>query len=204
MSELITYETLFEILQKEKSRKELQKLPENFHKNFLKYLEEKTIILNSQKEKDSIFTNEVQKTEKQVENTRRIIKDLYERRERKILETALFSAGNSKDKPQLISTMLPEEVNLFNQLKEKLSDSRSSILSNLLEGNLPEIKAKPLKTENNENNNTLIKFIASVPKFVGTDDFVYGPFEKEDISLLPKNISEILITKKRAEKLEIQ
>ena len=45
--------------------------------------------------------------------------------------------------------------------------------------------------------------MASVPKFVGTNNFIYGPFEKEDISLLPINISKILIDKKRARELEI-
>src|SRR3989339_611681 len=77
MNNLITYETLFEILQKEKARKELQKLDEDINSSFIRYLDEKTSILNSQKSKDSIFSNEVQKTEKQVDNIRRIIKDLY-------------------------------------------------------------------------------------------------------------------------------
>jgi len=204
MSELITYETLFEILQKEKSRKELQKLPQNFHKNFLKYLEEKTLILSSQKSKDSVFSNEVGRTEKQLENIKRIIKDLYERRERKILEAALFSARSTKTNSQIKSSMLKEEVDLFEELKKSLTLSRNSILLNLLEGKPPEIKAKTLKSEIGKNNNILIKFIASVPKFVGTDNFVYGPFEKEDITLIPSNISQILVTKNRAEELKIK
>ena len=63
MVDIITYETLFEILQKEKLRMELQKLNSNFHENFTKYLEEKTSILNSQRSKDTIFSLEIQKTE---------------------------------------------------------------------------------------------------------------------------------------------
>jgi DNA replication initiation complex subunit (GINS family) len=203
MSELITYDTLFELLQKEKARKEIQKLPDNFHKSFLKYLEEKTLILNSQKSKDSIFSTEIQKTEKQVENIRRIINDIYERRERKIIEAALLSVVSNKAN-HLSTAMLTEEITLFNKLKENLKDSRESILLNLLAGKPPEVKTKTLKKENNENNNVLIKFLASVPKFVGTDNFVYGPFEKEDISALPKNISTILITKKRAREIEVK
>ncbi|MAG52986.1 MAG: hypothetical protein CMH62_03420 [Nanoarchaeota archaeon] len=204
MAELITYETLFEILQKEKSRKELQKLENNFHKNFLKYLEEKTSILTSQKSKDSIFSSEVQRTEKQVENIRRIIKDLYERRERKIVEASLFSIRSPKNSTHLESAMLEEELNLFNGLKESLGNSRESILINLLNGKLPEMKAKALKSKINKNNNILIKVISPVPKFVGTDNFVYGPFEKEDITSLPIKVSQILINKKRAEELEIK
>lgn len=199
MTELITYETLFEILQKEKSRKELQKLDPNFNKNFTKYLEEKTSILESQKSKDSIFLNEVQKTERQVENIKRIINDLYERRERKIVEAALFSARNSKKVPEIFLAMLPEEKLLFQRLTENLKTSKDNILSNLLEGKTSEENHKIEK----ESKNILIKFTSSVPKFVGIDNFIYGPFEKEDISSLPEEISSILINKKRAERLEI-
>ncbi|MAF50744.1 MAG: hypothetical protein CMH64_01505 [Nanoarchaeota archaeon] len=204
MVDLITYDSLFETLQKEKTRKELQKLSPEFHKNFLKYSEEKISILNSQKSKDSIFTTEVQRTEKQVENIKRIIKDLYERRERKIVEAALFSARNPNTNSQFSSSMLKEEKQLFDEVTENLTTSRTSILHKLLEGKLPEIKSKALKTEIHQNNKVLIKFLASVPKFLGTDNFTYGPFEKEDISLIPKNISEILVTKKRARELKIK
>lgn len=199
MTNLITYETLFEILQREKSRRELQKLDEDFNSNFIRYLEEKTSILNSQKSKDSIFSNEVQKTEKQIDNIRRIIKDLYERRERKIVEAALFSARNSKKKQQLEINMLSEERYLFTGLTDNLTNSRMSILANLLEGKAPKIE----KEVSIEKENILIKFTSAVPKFMGTDNNTYGPFEKEDISALPVQISNILINKKRAEKLEI-
>ena len=73
MTEIITYEALFELLQKEKARKELQKLDEDFYQKFLKYLEEKILILNSQKSKDSIFSTETKKTEKQIENIKKIV-----------------------------------------------------------------------------------------------------------------------------------
>ena len=197
MTNLITYETLFEILQKEKVRKELQRLDESFNSNFIRYLDEKTSILNSQKSKNSIFSNEIQKTEKQVENIKRIIKDLYERRERKIVEAALFSARNPKKVQQLESTMLSEEKDLFEKLIFDLSNSREQILKKLLDH-------KKLETNNTkEEENSLIKFISAVPKFIGSDNNTYGPFEKEDISSLPSKISNILISKKRAEKIEI-
>ena len=204
MTELITYETLFELLQKEKSRRELQKLEDDFHSNFIRYLEEKTTILNSQKSKDSIFSNEVKKTEKQIDNIRRIIKDLYERRERKIVEAALFSAINPKKKLQLESTMLPEERYLFNHIAKNLTNSREAILLNLLEGKIPEIKEEKKENIESKQGNILLKFISAVPRFIGMDNLTYGPFEKEDISALPTPVSTILIDKKRAEKLEIE
>ena len=197
MTEIITYEALFELLQKEKARKELQKLDEDFYQKFLKYLEEKILILNSQKSKDSIFSTETKKTEKQIENIKKIVEDIYERRERKIIEAALFSARNSKES-QITNSMLKEEINLFKHLTKNLKDSRENILANLLQGKLPEIKAKALKSEINKKNNVLIRFLTAVPKFMGTNNEVYGPFEKEDVANLPSEISNILITKKRA------
>lgn len=195
MADIITYETLFEILQKEKLRMELQKLDINFHENFIKYLEEKTSILNSQKSKNSIFSQEIQKTERQLENIKRIMKELYERRERKVIEAALFYSRNPKKNLDLEQAMLSEEKDLFNRLTNNLKDSREKVLTRLLEGK---------KKEDEKTKNVLIKFISPVPKFVGADNFVYGPFEKEDISVLPEQISNLLVNKKRAEKLDIK
>ena len=199
MDSTITYDVLYELLRKEKYSTEIQKVDASFFKDVIRYLDEKESIIESQKSKESIFSNDVQKTEKQVENIKRIIQDLYERRERKIVEVALFSARNSKKEPEIVSAMLPEEKLLFKRLTDNLKISKESILSNLLEGKPPEeIYKKKI-----ENNNTLIRFTSSVPKFVGIDNFTYGPFEKEDISSLPEEISSILINKKRAERLEI-
>ncbi|MBU2639213.1 MAG: hypothetical protein KKG75_00735 [Nanoarchaeota archaeon] len=203
MTEVITYETLFELLQKEKIRKEIQTLDKDFFNKFLKYLEEKTLILQSQKSKDSLFSSETRKTEKQLENVRKIIKDLYERRERKILENALFSARNDS-KNKITGSLLPEERDLYEKIKENIKDSREGILFNLLQGKHPELKAKTLKTDITQGNNVLVRFLAAVPKFIGNNNNSYGPFEKEDIAALPFEISEILIKKKRAEKIEVK
>ena len=179
----------------------MQKLDKNFYNNFIKYLEEKTAILNSQKSKDSIFSNEVEKTEKQLMNIKKIIKELYERRERKILESSLFSSRNNKNDPEIIAAMLPEEIALYKAIKDNLILSKTNILSMLLEGKPPEIKAKALKSEINQKNNVLIKFLTEVPKFIGNEGTVYGPFEREDIAALPEEISKILITKNRAKEI---
>ena len=89
---VITYDTLYEILRREKFKKELQKLDDNFFDNTLNYLNDKSKIYESQKEKDSIFSSEFKKTEKTLENTKKILKELYEKRESKIIMLALFSS----------------------------------------------------------------------------------------------------------------
>ena len=76
----ITYETLFEILKREKDITELQKLEPVFFSDFVDYLNEKKKVLEKE---DSMFSyDEKKKVEKQIDNARRIIKEIYERRER--------------------------------------------------------------------------------------------------------------------------
>ena len=84
---VITYETLYELLRIEKLRPELQKLDESFFKDIVNFIQEKKAILDSQKAKDSVFTQiEAEKTKRQIVNILKIVRDLYEKRENKILQ----------------------------------------------------------------------------------------------------------------------
>lgn len=188
MSEvIITYETIYELLRIEKSRNELQKLDNDFFQKVSKYLEEKTLILNSFKEKGS--ENEAKKIEKQLDNFKKNLQELYERREKKILELSLFCSRTDK-KTSEISNMLQEEKELFENTLKCLISSKKQIL--------PKLNGK--KTETFKNT-ILIRFLHSVPKFVGADEHIYGPFESEDIANLPSDIASLLIQKNRAEEI---
>src|SRR3989338_1303876 len=157
---VITFDSLYEALRLEKYKTELQKLDKNFYKKSVKYLEEKKAILKSQESKDSVFANEsIIKTKRQLENTRMIIKELYEKREAKIINMALFnsrSAGSVQD----TESLLEEEKDMYNKL---------------------------------------VRFTEAVPKFVGNDLNIYGPYEAEDVANLPGKVAEILVKNRRAE-----
>ena len=203
MQTIITYETLYEILQKEKERKELQKLPESFMEQLIKYIEEKKLILESQRSKDTPFQSEVEKTEKQVNNIRRLVTELYERRERKIVETALLLSRSNKQNTKILSSMLPQEIEIYENTLNLLNSKRETILSSILTGNKPKIeKTKPLKTENTKTK--LVRFLHPIPKFIGINKEVHGPFEKEDIASLDNNIAKILIEKQRAQEINYE
>jgi len=193
---IITFETLYELLTREKSRKELQKIDPDFFQSVTSYLEEKNLILKSQKDTE-IFTSEKQKTEKQIQNIKKIIQQLYEKRQSKIIETTIFASRSKKILQGITINMLPEEKELYNNILEILNKNKNEVLINLLNGKNP--KAKTLKSENI---NILIRFLEAVPKFVGIDEITYGPFEKEDIANLPSKIANIIIKKNRAEKIE--
>ena len=97
MPEVITYEMLYEILREEKTKKEMAKLSPDFFVNVISYIEEKKATLESQQKKASVFTlTETIKTKKQLENIHRILKELYERRESKIIQLALFQSRSNE------------------------------------------------------------------------------------------------------------
>ena len=194
---MITYETLYELLRTEKYKKELQTLSNTFLQDVIEYLQEKENIIQSQEQQDSLFSSEINKTKRQLENTKRILKELYERRERKIIDLALLSSRSKE--PQEISSMLPQEHEHFQNILTNLDIARNNILFSILSKKLPSIKPKTIKTENKQNKT--IRFVKPVPKFLDTELNILGPFEKEDIASLPSKIANLLITKQRAEEI---
>lgn len=192
---VITYEILYEILRKEKYRAELQKVDENFYASVIKYLQEKLAILESQAKKNSIFAStELEKTQTQLRNVIKILKELYEKRETKIIQFALFSSRSQN--LQDTSTMLPEEYALYCGLKDMFDSYRKGIINNILENKMPEIKLveqKDLKTEE-KTDSKLVLVLNDVPEFVGPDLNVYGPYKVGETQELPLMVAGMLIS----------
>jgi len=144
----ITYETLFELMKRERDMTDLQKLEPSFFNNFVDYLNEKKKILGKE---DSLFSyDEKKKVEKQIDNAKRIIKEIYERREKKILNIALIKSrtrSNVIDK----SSFLDNEKRLFEEVVKVLDVFRNDVISNIIDGRqAPETMEKK---EMNETNN---------------------------------------------------
>ncbi len=199
---IITYESIYETLRKEKYEQEIQKLSETFYSDVIEYLKEKQSIAETQKSKKSIFSDEIAKTEKQIQNTKKLLKELYERRENKILQLALFSS-RTQIKIDL-SNLLPEEIELFESIVSSITLYKDGILHNILSLKLPKItNPKDIKTEDQEKNK-LVRFLTAVPKFMGEDLNIYGPFDSDDIASLPTKSASLLIKNKRAQEIKIE
>ena len=196
--DIITYENLYETLRKEKYKKELQPLDKDFYRKVAVYLQEKQDILNTQQGTDTLFSNQVQKTRKQIENTQKILKELYERRETKIIQLAIFSSRTSTDTVET-SDMLEEETEFYKKFIKHLNSQREANLYNLIKV-VYNNKPKEIKAEESSKAKT-VRFIQPIPKFVGEDLTVYGPFEEEDMANLPLEIADLLIKNKKAEEL---
>jgi len=188
MASAINYELLYDLLRREKISPELQKLESTFWADLQEYL---TILHNHIKEqtsKPSVFsTQESQRTEKQLENIHRIIREFYEKREAKILTLALSS---SRTKAKYDTThLLEEEKKLFSSVKELLDQSRATIFQ-------PE-KPKEIKIDTVKQ----VKFLNPTPQFLGTDLKQYGPFEQAQSATLPEEIAILLIKNNRVEEI---
>lgn len=194
---VITFETLYDIMRREKARDELQKLDLNFYNDVASYIKDKQNILESQAGKDSIFASqELDKTRTQLKNVLKIVKDLYDRRESKVIQLALLSARN-KDKIYDTSALLPEEHSFYGNVKSVVESSRDGFFS-LPSQNLE--KPKDLKTKAKMDNGYKVRMLDDVPEFLGTDLQSYGPFTNGTISSLPSDIAEMLVSTNQAVK----
>lgn len=236
----ITYETLFDLLRREKSRNDLQELEGTFFVDVLTYLKEKKATLSDGNRNSALFSAaENEKIKIQLKNINKILDELYEIRQKKIINAAVHK---SKTNSNLIDTskMLIEEHTLFLETYTLLNRFKRDILGNLLGGELPYVHGlkppEPINSSNDDDEeeesekeksgssenlnsepqkvesvakkpvtssaNQKIKFIANLPKFMGLDKKVYGPFKINDVSEVPSDLAEMLIKKGRAQVLE--
>lgn len=211
----ITYDLLFDILKIEKSREDLQKLDEKFYKNVVEYLIAKeSVITNS-----NTPVRERELTKIQLGNVKKLLQELYDRREKKIINLAIYKIKTGSG---IINTdaLLEEERQLFDMLCSQLSRYRVGIITNVIEGKMPSAnfssssdfsttKAVMKVAEDTEDLSNVsegiksVRFIKSVPKFLGSELEIYGPYEENDIASLPSKIANILIKKERAEEMQM-
>lgn len=142
---VITYETLFELLRIEKNREDLQKLDEGFFDDVLDYLKKKRRSFENAQSQSTLFAaDEKEKSRLEFENVKRILREIYDRREKKIINTALNKARTGVT---LVNTanMLPSEQILFDSVSAVLSEFRQGVLFRLACGEIPLVDELPDK-----------------------------------------------------------
>jgi len=193
----VTYDTIFEMLMREKSGDELQKLDPQLFNDLIVYLSEKKKTTASNAT-DAFSLGEKERASKQLQNISRMLTELYERREKKIVNMAMIRSRTGADIIDT-STLLAEETMLFDALVAQLDYYRNNILFKVL--NAQPTTAKKETTLAKEADTKVIRFLHAVPKFVGKELEVYGPFTEEDVAGLPNDIADVLIEKGRAEEI---
>ncbi len=208
----ITYDLLFDVLRIEKSREELQKLDDKFYANVVDYLNIKESFITN----PATSNSERELTKIQLNNVKKLLLELYDRREKKIISLAIYKI---KTGSEVINTesLLAEEKYLFESVYSQLFKYRSAIITNINSGKMPvmdnktaydtlEIKSINGKSEDkilDDNGIKSVRFIKPVPKFLGSELETYGPFDENDIASLPSKIANILIKKDRAEEMRV-
>ncbi|MBI2134183.1 hypothetical protein HYU11_05900 [Candidatus Woesearchaeota archaeon] len=189
----LTYESIFDVLVREKGREELQKLGDTFFNDVASYIQNKTSLMESESNKDKVM--------QQIHNTKRMLRELYERREKKVMNMALVASRTS---PGFIDTsnMLSVEKSLFEGLLSQLDMYRENVLKNILNSRQPIAFAgqeqkpavpEPVNAPDPIENGKLIRFIKAVSSFVGKELEIYGPFEEGQTARIPVELADILI-----------
>jgi DNA replication initiation complex subunit (GINS family) len=172
----ITFE-LIRIIQREEQRiPKLTKLPENFFTNVDSYLQQKRRFAE---------TKDDRKGELESKNIERLIEDIFNRRERKILNQAIISARTNIPPENLTD----EEKVFYDDLVISIKARRLSLERMLQEEKKEEVK--------------LVVFKEEVTEFVASDMKTYGPFKKGDIARLPEENIDVLMERGIVEEFKV-
>lgn len=211
---VITFETLYEILRGEKTKEDLQKLDATFFRDIAEYLKEKQQLYQETVQKTDIFSStEKENLYVQLQNIKKLIKEVYDRRESKIINLALNRARTSSNAIDT-SALLEEEKALFHHLVTTLEIHRSQHLRSLTEHHaishnqdfsVRETEEPPSLPQESEQerkeipgDRVRLRFSSHVDQFIGSELEEYGPFEEGSEADIPSNIAEILISEGRA------
>jgi len=187
---MITFETLKSIQRQERKTNSLSILSNDFFKDVDEYFESKRAFLDKLRES----SQDTKMHELELKNAQEILVDIYERRERKVLQQALTGARAGAQQANMLAT----EKRLLDEMILLLASKRSEVLPKILRKSQTE-RVKKDKIEMKR-----VKFTHDFPSFLGMDEKEYGPFKAGDVIELPRSNAEALIKAKASETPEDQ
>ena len=194
------YEELRKVHRNEKFEEDLQNVTEDFYIKASSYISQKIAFLGTIKDmSENRFSDDARiSAETELNNARRVLKDIYERREKKILLSCLSNSRTNNSVVDL-RKMLEAEKDFYSEIVEVLKKYRNKILTPVLVGEAGENVKKVAEIKNEEElSNKIVGIIEDIPSFKWNDEKVYGPFKKGDIANIPKQLAELLINQKKA------
>ncbi len=168
---MLSYETIRKIANDEKSSQKLTQLPEGFFNEVRVYLDKKARM------------NENKQDVWELQSARRVLQDILDLRERKILTTSLYHVRSGLNPENLME----EEREFFNTLVDNIKEFQTK-RKEMVEG-------EPVKRD-------VVGVTDDVPQFVGIDMKNYGPYKKGDVVTLPEEIAKFLVEHGSARKIE--
>ncbi len=181
----MNYERVRELQRKERNVSNIVELDDTFYSELAGFVKDST--------EDQMQTNSADAF-RELENVMRLSRDLFDKREQKILLRAMRSVrtGELDD-----SHMTPEEKRLYCDLCSNLNTHRS-FFNKVLLGDYTENNGGTCAEEQEtlikerSPNITLARVRKAVPRFVGSDSNEYGPFAAGDVIKLPKKEADFL------------
>jgi len=174
------FNELFKAWKKEEENEEIQSLSQDFYLNINRYingLKEKI-----EREQDSI---KLELAKEEYSYAVKILSKLVDTRIKKILNKVI------EEKKVPLELLAEEEKEVFSPLN-KVVDLIIKFKEKLFKGEI-ELKKKKL---------VIVRFLQELPKIVDENLKVYGPFESEDIAVLPEENAEALIKRGAVEKID--
>lgn len=189
--EELTYKEICKKRRREEAKEDLVEIKEEFYNELSKYIRNKMDRYQDKKEKNKGKMGDriVKKIEKEIKNTRKMARNIYDKREGKIVLRALSDARR-ETKIDDTSSMLPHEENLYFQIKEVLEKYRKNLLRHVLFGEYGR--------KGEGKNNKMVQLEEDVPEFVWKNNKKYGPFKKKRIANIPRELANFLIDKGKA------
>jgi DNA replication initiation complex subunit (GINS family) len=197
--EIITYETIRNANRAEKEE-ELQKLPLGFFESVKNWFSHK------EKLKDTASLLEV-------ENAKKLLEDVTNRRERKIVLAALRTvrgdlppASLTDDERKFFDQLVNVLKAFTNEMNEKFRNYVDIVEEKIEEAkkSVEELKPVEEKVENKfikPNGKLLVKALADLPRFAGSNMESYGPLKTGDVIYVPEDVGKLLINRKVAENI---
>lgn len=123
-----SFEDIHELLRSEKYSSDLQPLTEEQLAQINHYLGSKRALLNKQRDSALFENNPDDKLRDELDNANRALKDFYDRREKKIITRAIFTA-RSLSKLRDTTNMLKSEEMIYDNLVNILKNSWAGFFS---------------------------------------------------------------------------
>jgi DNA replication initiation complex subunit (GINS family) len=187
-----SYEDLYEFLRAEKYSTDLQPIATEQLQKVRRYFKTKEDFLAQQA--GTGFDEALDKVKTELDNAKRALRDLYDKRERKVISRALLTArGGFKFKDA--TNMLVSEEKLYFTLLEMLKASNAEffeLIDNMDFSHAAE-QQKPLKEDFKR-----VKLLEDVPELMDTKLNRYGPYNTGTVIELPTELADLLLAQSKA------
>jgi DNA replication initiation complex subunit (GINS family) len=187
---MITYSEIRNMQRREKESTSIQDLGEEFLVNLGGYIEDKKKIISKNKDDSNPFSKEMEERARaEMENAIRVIDDLFQMREKKIIYQAILSA--KKDvRIYNTSNMLEHEKELFESTLELIRKHRKGISQTIT-------SLEKIKKEKEVDKTRLVRFSEDVASFLWKEK-QFGPFSKDDLTNLSEDLAGLLVRRGKA------